>query len=984
MNTYNDKNSDLSSIDYDFLLDEILKNTDNIEIFNNKNTILFKNFNEICFLITKNILKSNVSLDTKLKLRNSYFFNNSVNFFNEKSFREKVKEINREIQKKLDNINKEDFKIDYLESYKNEKYKGVNFGVESDFKEIKLEKSKMTNEKYNKKLKLDEVTISIETKEIYNNLKKSIISYLDKQNLDVDFKENLIDDLQENNLELKNLIYVLDSESLARIKRTISYKYLEIIAKNSQNKYLNDYVRRFYLFDELLYNLSQKSQNETKIMGIDILSLFTKGDAFDKLPIIGVFNGNTFENNDEYNKSSKFSIKIKLNGTVNENKKQSFDYHLNSLIDKENLRVDSVLENHKRMKIYFLYIFMFKDLGDENFNPIELFDRVKKFIEKDTNHEERFQRLIIQLINNNKNTNKIVQNMSDEIRDIISDKKFNINKNFNLNIVVNKSIMGNENDFERFNLFKVVSINKDYLKYITITNKVNANKSLFSTKVEVNIKSEFFYNQEESDEFKAFYEIKNKRVLPIILYRKEFSEKLKEIFNTQDNRKDVSLNDNDKNFKGQNNSYINNINISFKEVRDKTLKDKFCIYIPSIYEEDLIKDDKTYFIYNLVFTILSFIILENILKKLELDKQTYIPIIRHHNKFENKQSSRTDNLISNYSKILNHMLSKKYISNSQGFDISKDYNKNISFNYKNAMSSLYSNMEKHFENVFNIEKQKIAIVVVSSVKSDYSKSENKLATIFGEVTLFDRNDNYIDCKFYSSFSDNLNYEDIYSKPTILRDIITQIYKKGYKDILYISKAPHISNLNITKKKNLYFLNENLIKYIKSDFIDLNIYPLYFDNYYVIDYSKENKKAFYTDFHEEIYHLKDNYLKSSLTVFNLFSGKEVNKKENFYKSMASYKTLYNMYEDNKLNLKIAESLISQTNIKNDLISALFIYHFSKYEGSNNQNIKINPYIHLIGDEGLTYISKDTYNISKNIRLNFNMLSFLIEIDKSLCE
>lgn len=96
-------------------------------------------------------------------------------------------------------------------------------------------------------------------------------------------------------------------------------------------------------------------------------------------------------------------------------------------------------------------------------------------------------------------------------------------------------------------------------------------------------------------------------------------------------------------------------------------------------------------------------------------------------------------------------------------------------------------------------------------------------------------------------------------------------------------------------------------------------------------------------------------------------------------------MLNFYEEILDDQDIREGLLldnnSNNSLRNDILQYLTLFHFSRYEKSNNINLKLDPYEDIIGDEGLGNNSIFSYS-SNNI--NFNSLAFLTEVKRCLFE
>lgn len=1010
-----DNKNQLSNINYEVILENIEKEINSINVINKGGSIYLNNLHSISNEITNRIMNSNKKISDILELDSSKNISTiSINHKDEINFRKKIKIIDKNINKKL----KSELFINSSESFQNlETYKSNilnnhnNFGLDYNFQNLKLIRGKISttsdknnkSNKANERLRVDEATIDINTLKIESDLKENLKKYINKieenKQIDEDLKEHLFEELDKGNLKVNNIIKVIDSEALGRIKRSVSYMYLQYLCEKTNNVYLKDYTRRFKLLDKFLIDLSNQAENNSIILDYDITNILSRGNAFDELPINGIVEGNIFEDKSQEHKLSKFALKLKLNGNVNKdgnninynskNSKSCYRYYTDILLDSKS-------KLSKRIKIFCIYMFMLKDLGDLYYDPIKDFKNTKSYIENINNgyetQKEKFENICKRLVNvlddkTNIDTTTKLNKMVSELDKIIRYKVGDIDKKgekYSLNLVLHTNII-DISKLDHMELFKSQEYDIQYLKYVSISEKncelldenifkndnslsdkvmstTDSNDNLLnyliSTSVNINIKSYNLYETDEYKETKSLYKIDNLKSVPIVMYP-------------------ASLKENNKKYK-----------VVFNELVKKTIYNKKCIYLATLQDEDILEKEANHYLYRLVYQTLSYMIIENILKliKVKDKKEIFIPIIRYHDKGEKKKVSKCDKFIREYSKLLSHIFSNEYRCSSQGFDVSKDVSRKGNFIYKNAMASLYSKVPKYFEEVDMGDLNKMAMIVVTSKKCDnsYEDSEN-ITTLFGDVILFDKKDNKVLCDIHSSFSDNYRDYDLYTNPMILRSKVSSLYEKGYKNILYIAKAPYTSTLNITKKEDLFFMDEKIINFISKGKNDLVIYPLYYDNFYAIDYKQnDSTEALYIEDTEELKSIIKLKSKSSVSVFNLYSGKCVgnNSNEKRYTSVILYQTLCNLYENKVLNNNINEALIKNSKTKRSIMNFITMYHYARYEGSSKVSIKMNPYSNLMGDDGIFGLSTKEFELGKFTKIKSNMLAYLTEVKKSM--
>ena len=527
-----------------------------------------------------------------------------------------------------------------------------------------------------------------------------------------------------------------------------------------------------------------------------------------------------------------------------------------------------------------MYSFMFYDLGNSNHNPVEKWKEVKEYIKKNGFNEDFINAFKMNpKVRNAENQVKSIKKILERVINYKTNALKKNSKDYIRRLILYKGIIAD--DIEGSSIFKNFDYNRTMLQYVSIVeNEENINNILLSIPINIKISSNKLYEIGDSEETELTYDINNYKSIPIVFYpsalnpdkRKRFSQKI--------------------------DSYY------------EELKENFYINIPYSIENKFFDKDKENFkyLYKIIYSNIVYMFIYNILDIYVKDdkKNTFIPMIRFHYG-ENKEC---DTFIRAISKTLEHLLSIDYRASSQGFNISKD--KYVNFIYKNATSSLYSKIPKIFKDDVKYDVKKLAMIIVTSRKCDSIKNKSKNIMLIGEIILFDvLEDGSVKCDPYGTFGDNYSSEDIYYNPIVLNDVVGDLYKKGYSEILYVAKAPYTSKLNITSEdENLYFMNEAVLETMSNEKNNLMIYPLYYQHFYAIDYKKSNKHALYVKDTKEIDYNLMNLNKAMAGVFNLYSGKSVgnNSEGKNYRSVILYSTICNKYKDKTLNAKLYKALI----------------------------------------------------------------------------
>jgi hypothetical protein len=214
--------------------------------------------------------------------------------------------------------------------------------------------------------------------------------------------------------------------------------------------------------------------------------------------------------------------------------------------------------------------------------------------------------------------------------------------------------------------------------------------------------------------------------------------------------------------------------------------------------------------------------------------------------------------------------------------------------------------------------------------------------------------------------------------------MSQLYQQGYRNFAYISQAPYMSRLHITKTEEdeeLSFMSKKLLRTLKGERRDIKIYPMFFDKYYVRSFLGDKGKSFYIQDAMELESLFADTSQQAVMFFNLFNGIKVKQsgQKNFYNGVISYSTLLNIYQGILDDQDIREGLIYDGAIKNTLLHYLTIFHFSRYEARHNISLKLDPYERIIGDKSVGALSIFSHAGGS---VEFNSLAFLNKVREVL--
>ncbi len=767
------------------------------------------------------------------------------------------------------------------------------------------------------------------------------------------------------------MINLINDQALARIKRTISYLYMDYLLSNCKNsshskieyRIAKQYVDRFRALDEYLKELADLPESKSMVQcnsEINLCELLYRGDAFNELPIIGIVDGTLLEDRDEEVKHFDLTLHMKLNGKVTRSTTNSTvsKYHLHKLIQTS----DELGRNKewKQLKIYFLYSFLMVGLDDENYDPRQKWEQNKKRIES-----EGLETVIEEFYNEHKgddsSINVAVKALERIFSALIAYKVPTLRsktKVYTTNLLLDKG--GLLEDVEGTEILKTYKHFNEHLKHVSVVEDMTpCADTLLNLPIDITIESISLYEKGQKEHCDMTYDIDNMHILPVVFYPNDPNGMPSEL---------------EKALKNINSTY--HIRIPYRLIK------KYCSGPDAI-------------LYVITYITCVYILLDKVLRKvvpIEKRKEYYIPILRAHSK-KLKEREELGEFVRDVGKTLEHLLSVEYCSNSQGFEFDKDGNPK--YVYNNAVTSLYSRLPRRFYPNCPYNLNKVAVLIVTSRKADAAwQVDDERSLILGEVVLFTAmQDDSVKCESYKTFSDYYSKDKIYSNPEILNDIIQDIYNKGYHKIIYIAKAPYTSKLNITSDmKAMYFMSEDVIETMRQNKPELIIYPLYFELFSAYDYESKDSKGHNTDalYVSDTQELDEKLINSKYIagVLNVYSGNAValDKQTNrFYRSVMIYSTLCNMYDDKVFNAKVAKGLIDNSKIKKDIVDTLMMLHYARYEATYNVNIKINPYKRIIGDDSVAARSVYEYEVpvrgyAKPKILRFNMLAYLTDLKK----
>ena len=853
-----------------------------------------------------------------------------------------------------------------------------------------LQKQRLTFNKKNPEnrelLKVHKLTISVQkTHDFEAELRRGLEHHIrvkfaganaeEKQDL-----EYILEDLEKDkNSDIFRLRDVVNKETLGKLKKQAQINYLEFLLENINTKtsnlnaagaiYLEDLIRRLRLIETYI-NDSNKADGDYLVnyagVSVNYKDAFSRGEAFDKLPIIPIVEGFLGETKDENRGEIQFvfGLKLKFDGKVHTNGGRNvFDDRLNILNPDSQEHKDALADPLQResfpkkvLQIAFLYYFLFASphnpksnnyvLNDElKYDPLEAFE--KKVIQKLQGSDETEKKQLLRNIYKYLQEFNIqfkINRLKGVLQNLLKRKTSFPTREYPVHISVKNGILeeDTQNIFNNNTLFKPV-VRKNYkevLKYISLGKPNTETNSLCTLPAKVTINDIHFFATEDQETFNMEYDLNAIRALPVI-------------FAPLDDPRCLSI-------------------------YSQHFKTRQLLLFPYRLEDKKLEPPQA-FVYKFTYGLLAYICLELLLEK---QKRLFVPILRLHLNTKDDDAP-IEKFIVSLSAVLSHLFNETHRANEQGIDI-----RNLTHKIPNTMSSLYSILPKKF--TFNGSSKspqldKLAIIIVSSRESDSQWGGSaKISNLMGEIICVNMKNGEIKFQLPTTFSDNCDNQEMFTNPSVIIDKVTELYKWGYKHIVYIAKAPYTSTLHMTQTEEndgLFFMSKDVIRGLKSEYHDLKIYPMFFDKYYAVRLEDIAASSLYIQDTVQLTNLLEDPSKKSVVFFNLFNGMKVGKEEErYYRGVISYATLLNSYKGILDDEDIHKGLIFDGLLKDDILQYLTLFHFSRYQKADKQiHIKLDPYDNLIGDKSVGKLSLLNHFKGKG---EFNSLAFLTLVRKVL--
>lgn len=871
---------------------------------------------------------------------------------------------------------------------------GQELGFKYDFAKFSptLAKKKLTLQRPNTVgttaiLKLHKLTIAVRDSDIFQQqLKEGLQNYINENAESESEKQELRDRLDEEvkneNSDFHKLLKIVDKETLGKLKKEAKITYLQYLLEHLRTSdtdsvgiiYLEDLIRRIRLLeayisdrtkDEGYYNVNYAG------VTVNYRDMFSRAEALDALPIVPIVAGYLGETTDSYLNERKyiFGLKLKFGNEVQARGGEPvFDYNLNLLNPESEEHQAELADSYtsetfirKVLKIAFLYYFVFAsrsnplapDYNPESeltYDPRQSFEAVISALK---GSDEEKKKSIFRGIIKGLNTYHIevkINSLKQSLKNFIDRQTILPSRTEPRHISIKRGILEDIDDALKTGRFFDDVLQrkpKQSLQYITVEESSINEIAICQLPVNIIIEDVRYFSTEQFQNFSMEYNIKGINALPVMwvpesrmsVYDKSFKQYKMLLFRYNNRRLD---------------------------------------------SKDGLKPEAA-FVYKFSISLLSYICLEILLHNQK--KNLFIPMVRLHEGDHNNPSP-SEKFMANVSKTLSHLFSEKYRSTSQGFRIKGKPN---GFSIRNGLSSLYSILPKKFKfsNVpLSPELNNLAIIVVSNCESDAKKGNRdrfqRKTCLLGEVAGIKRlSEDTIQVGMLKTLSENYSIQNLYSQPSILEDTVSQLYKHGYRNFLYIAQAPYTSTLHITQTdedEELFFMSKKLIQTLKGERQDIRIYPIFFDKYYVRSLKGHKGESFYIQDTTELESLSKDPSKQAAMFFNLFNGIRVEQGEkNFYNGVISYSTLLNIYEGILDDQDIRQGLMYDGEIKNTLLHYLTIFHFSRYEARQQISLKLDPYSHIIGDDSFGNLSIFSHAGGS---AEFNSLAFLNKVREVL--
>ncbi len=730
---------------------------------------------------------------------------------------------------------------------------------------------------------------------------------------------------------------------------------------------------------------------------MNLRTVFAQADAFDALPVFPFVDGTLgeFLGQKSETQTYLFGMKLKLNGKVTNSKLpspkggfSSFDYHLELLrgkdqADADQLAMESPTQRQRRLmrlvRSAILYYVVFSKHDDPFYDPLptlesKILPTLREASVTAPGGQEAVDRLFCTIADGCQRYQANVDKLVAGLHSLLQQKTLAPKRTWDVCIGVHRGIVEDRRSSildEGHPLRPVFAEDrKEYLAYLEVADGQTLSGALFRLDAQITFEDiQCFAVDNVLESWKADYETQGLALLPVFL-----SLALK---------------------RSQNDLLTLQLKPPYKPGLS------IACYVQSTKEKPIYREHPVlWFIYRYVVTIIAYLGIH--LLASYHSKGLFISVTRvHQQNREDGNIEDQEGFLAMLSKVLAQVLGEDYLANAQGLH---EQHLNTKYIKDNAAASLYSPLPKIFTFPTPLPSSlpRLALVVVSSRESDsLSKGRNprrqRRSTVYGEaVDIESLSTTTIRVRRIETFSDTYPYQELYTNPTVIPDLIHRLYQQGHRHIFYIAQAPYSSTLHITQKERdpanldperegLFFLSTEILKRCAHD--GLHIYPIFREQYHAMKLVPSlGANTLYIQDLAELTHVVNAQDQRQMVVFlNLFSGQTVgHDNREKYNGVVSYATLLNIYQDILDERHLWKALIQDDDGKNELKNMLVLYltlfHLSRYEARKQEiAIKLDPFEHIIGD---TSIGKIALRQHADPHLIFNFLAFLSDVRRAI--
>ncbi|TCS95773.1 hypothetical protein [Hazenella coriacea] len=976
-NELNDKKNPLSPISYEILYSAMKKRLPKLLIHEKGGNVFFaKNLYPICHEVVEDLRTkvskqffAEMSMDETVLTGSKNNFV-TLNFQNKEREHEDLQELMDLMKKVLDSQGvspKPNRLSDILTKTKPAQALG-SFSIKMQNEERKTSFGKLEYNVFDSIsekniLRHDNVKISYKTDHLMESIKQSLIRYFEVEYEDDFFKDTVIEQIRSQGILADTLYNFIEENHFAAVKRSSGFLYLDYLLSNMDTKFivkhketvslLKRYTERFEKLEELLTEFLKEARYlPVEFMGEnrDILNTFRhKNDVYGFLPFMGVLSQIMASTNNNEKNIEQYGVSLKLNGEVQnaeiaEGKgKRSYVYHTQKLISLAKYGdQEDYFETTKEManeywfgaiRVVLLKYFLL-NLEDGTYDPSDTLKQDLDHIASYDGSPKRedlhswYRDLAKTFFYKNEYRSGHITEQLNEIREMLCDHFKKVRdqgstKTYKRRMTFLKSILEpNLFSADRVNVLRN-ELNTHNYKYTILTKEI-LEDSLFSFEYEIEFSNTFLCSKEHHEEISYQNEVcEQDEILPIMFLPYDIRNRVLGRESTQ---------------------YIQ---------QDTTIK-KVCIPYPEFLTYETPVEE---FVFLFVFKLFVYLFLVAYTEQIREKQQNLFLSFWHfhqHNDNREDEYTKMGGLIRQYTKELEFLFGMNSNTGSQGFVFGTF---NQKYKIGNAIHSVYANVPKKFKLDVPIKIPKIAIVIITSMKSDFQvKGDYYRTGVFGEVYTIDSTGSTSTFRRYGTYFDHYN-ETVYEQSKVLVDIVQKLYEEGYRHVLYVAKTPFTTKF-LNKKNNqkeLYFMNQKLMDslYVAGD---IAIYPLHvtLTRAYEAHEGKQRRKVGL--FVDDTSHIQKSLYEDHvgiIPVFQLYSGNGLPVKEqrHVYNSLITYQTWSRIYSDEVMNNKIQSALIDPNGIKPNLIRALVLLHTSRFESKNKPTIKVDPYSRLFGDEGV---------------------------------